>query len=101
MQVDVVDQDGQPVNLLNELEYLPKENLILANVWYKDYIVAINPRDGAVVRVDNLKGLLPKRQRTGKEDCLNGIAVDTATDQLYFTGKNWGKLYKMKRHRST
>lgn len=47
-----------------------------------------------------MKGLLPPQDRTGKEDCFNGIAFDVAADEFYFTGKNWGKLYKMKRHRS-
>ena len=98
-RVSVVDQNGQAVDRLNELEYLPKEQLVLANVWYKDYVVAINTATGVVKRTDNLRGLLPKHHRTGNEDCLNGIAVDTATNELYFTGKNWGKLYKMKRHR--
>ena len=44
--MNVVDQKGNPVDRLNELEYLPEENVVLANVWYKDYIVAINPQTG-------------------------------------------------------
>jgi glutamine cyclotransferase len=66
-------------------------------VWYKDYIVAVNPQTGAVVAVDDLTKLLPKRDKTGKEDCFNGIALDSATDDIYFTGKWWPKVFRTSR----
>ena len=33
---------------LNELEYIPGANVILANLWYKNFIVAIEPESGLV-----------------------------------------------------
>lgn len=42
----VLDQ-GRPVRLLNELEYV--RGKIFANVWHDDHIAVISPRSGAVV----------------------------------------------------
>jgi hypothetical protein len=43
---------------INELEFA--EGLIFANVWYKDYIIAIDPEVGSVVKHINLSDLYPK-----------------------------------------
>ena len=47
-QVSVVDTDGRPVTQLNELEYCAGDGLIYANVWYQNYVVAIDPTSGRV-----------------------------------------------------
>jgi glutamine cyclotransferase len=47
-----------------------------------------------VVRKQDLKKLLLEEHTSGKEDCFNGIAFDTATGDYYFTGKNWQKMYR-------
>ena len=36
------------MHALNELEFIPGANVILANVWYKDFIIAIEPESGLV-----------------------------------------------------
>ena len=45
-----VTEDGQPVDELNELEYIDGE--IWANVWYRDRILRIDPRTGDVIALD-------------------------------------------------
>lgn len=87
--------DGNaPVQELNELEYIKGE--VWANVWETDRIVVISPKTGAVLRWIDLAGILPERDRTGREDVLNGIAYDAAGDRIFVTGKWWPKLFEIK-----
>ncbi|MFY7949299.1 MAG: glutaminyl-peptide cyclotransferase, partial [Gemmatimonas sp.] len=51
---------------------------------------------GKVTGWIDLTGLLPQLDRTGKEDVLNGIAYDAATDRIHVTGKLWPKLYEIR-----
>src|SRR4029077_6443609 len=53
--LNVTDQ-GRPVTMLNELEYINGE--IWANVWQSDRIARISPFTGNVVGWIDLKGLL-------------------------------------------
>lgn len=72
---------------LNELEYL--NGRILANVWYMDYIVSIDPSSGKVKKIYNLTQLWPfnEREQSGYEvDCLNGIAVSNIPGEIFITG---------------
>ncbi len=84
--------NGQ-VDKLNELEYVKGE--ILANIWYADRIARISPETGEVTGWIDLSGLYPEKQRTSKEDVLNGIAYDEAGDRLFVTGKNWPKVFEI------
>lgn len=91
--VDVTD-GGQPVTLLNELEWVDGE--VWANVWQSDMIVRINPETGAVVGWIDLTGLLqPEDLAGGAVDVLNGIAIDDASGQLFVTGKLWPVIYEV------
>jgi glutamine cyclotransferase len=85
--------DGEPVDRLNELEYVRDE--IWANIWYKNRIVRISPRDGAVLGYIDLSSLV-RRSRKNDEDVLNGIAYDAASQRLFVTGKNWSTLYEIR-----
>jgi len=70
---------------LNELEFANNE--LLANVWYQNQIVRLNPQTGDVIgwiRCDQLWGHQNHRHRV-----LNGIAWDKYERELYITGKNW------------
>ncbi len=87
-----VRDSGQPVDRLNELEYIRGE--IWANVWFEDRIVRISPTNGEVLGWIDLTGLYPRAQRN-TEDVLNGIAFDPATERLFVTGKNWPRLYEI------
>jgi glutamine cyclotransferase len=85
---------GQPVPMLNELEYIKGE--IFANVWTSNYIVRIDPATGRVTGVIDLTGLLPKQDRAPDTDVLNGIAYDPAGGRLFVTGKHWPKLFEIR-----
>ena len=85
-----VDDKGNPVTYLNELEYIHGE--IYANVWQTDRIARISPKTGHVVSWIDLRGL-----RSGMPDAevLNGIAYDAKQNRLFVTGKLWPKLFEI------
>jgi glutamine cyclotransferase len=86
--------DGQPVQALNELEYIDGE--IYANVLPTDRIARIDPQSGQVVAWLDLAGLLRPENRTPPPEVLNGIARDAETDRLFVTGKFWPQLYEIR-----
>ena len=88
-----VTENGTPVKDLNELEIVKGE--LWANVWTKDRIARIDPQSGAVLGWIELAGLLPQSMKTGREDVLNGIAYDSATDRIFVTGKYWPRLFEI------
>lgn len=90
----LVKDDQQPVNELNELEYIKGE--IYANVWHSDRIARISPRDGRVIDWIDLSGLLPNDQKLNEESVLNGIAYDAEHDRLFVTGKQWPAVFEIK-----
>jgi glutamine cyclotransferase len=90
-----VTLDGKPIINVNELEWVKGE--IYANVWQTDWILRIDPRDGRVVGLINLAGLLrPSDRIPGQTDVLNGIAYDAKGYRLFVTGKNWPKLFEIR-----
>jgi len=93
-RLKVTDDDGHPVENLNELESVHGE--IYANVWQTDEILRISPQTGKVVGRIDLSGLIDKRELHGDGAVLNGIAYDAATDRLFVTGKLWPKLFEIK-----
>lgn len=90
-QVDVT-WDGEPVQRLNELEYI--EGHVFANVWRTDEIAIIDPASGNVVSWLDLAGILPREQSAGA-DVLNGIAFDPETGHVLVTGKLWPLLFEI------
>jgi glutamine cyclotransferase len=82
------------VEKLNELEFVKGQ--IYANVWQKNIILMVNPKNGAIEGVLNLEGLQKKVERKGQDNVLNGIAYDAENDKLYVTGKNWNTLFEIK-----
>ena len=88
-----VTLNGQPLDRLNELEYIKGE--VWANVWQTDYIVRIDPSTGVVNSVVNLQGLTAMTDRSGSDAVLNGIAYDEEGDRLFVTGKLWPALYEI------
>jgi len=89
-----VANQGQPMNEVNELEYIKGE--IYANVWQTDYVLRIDPATGAVKGVVDFRGLLAPEDRTADTDVLNGIAYDPAGDRLFVTGKRWPKIFEVR-----
>jgi len=79
---------------LNELEYI--NGKIYANVWQKNYILIVDPKNGAIEGVLDLNGLQSKAGQRGNDNVLNGIAYDAQNDRLFVTGKKWNKLFEIK-----
>jgi glutamine cyclotransferase len=87
-----VHDSVQPVERLNELEYIGGE--VLANVWLTDRIARIDPETGGITGWVDLSGLLTPSERADA-DVLNGIAYDAVNDRLFVTGKWWPKLFEI------
>jgi glutamine cyclotransferase len=87
-------RDGQPLRLLNELEFIRGE--IYANIWQSHTVARIAPSTGHVIGLIDFFGLLPDADRTADTDVLNGLAYDAATDRLFVTGKHWTKLFEVR-----
>jgi glutamine cyclotransferase len=95
-----VEDDGDPVRRLNELEMVPVllddrvvRAEVWANIWHRDRLVRIDPSNGRVLGYIDLGGLWPKRKRPHAEAVLNGIAWDAQNQRLLVTGKHWPRLY--------
>jgi len=88
-----VTEQGRPVTLLNELEWV--EGAIWANVWQSDRIVIIDPASGEVTASIDLRGLLPPGEYRQSTDVLNGIARDPVDGGIWVTGKRWPWLYRI------
>ncbi len=87
----------QKVKDLNELEYV--NGKIYANVWQKNIILIMNPKNGAIEGIADLNGLEKEISKTQNLDAndhvLNGIAFDKKGNRLFVTGKHWGKLFEI------
>jgi glutaminyl-peptide cyclotransferase len=88
-----------PIFNLNEIEWDPVTQTILANVWGKDYIVRIFPDTGHVATVYDLKYLYTNRTDTA--NVLNGIALTSnfepmENNEIWVTGKLWPHMYRIK-----
>jgi len=79
---------------LNELEYI--KGKIYANLWQQNSILIVNPENGAIEGIVNLKGLQKKAGQEGDDNVLNGIAYDEKEDRLFVTGKKWDKVFEIK-----
>lgn len=88
-----VSLDEQPVENLNELEYI--DGKVFANIYLTDFIVRIDPETGEVLTLMDLGGLRPEENFADPGEVLNGIAYDSATGRLFVTGKHWDTLYEI------
>ena len=93
-EVEVTVQ-GTPLSELNELECVGDE--VWANVWNTDAIVRIDPADGRVTGVLDLRGIIePHPADARSTSVLNGIAYDAAADTFLVTGKRWPELIEIR-----
>lgn len=110
--VTVLQPDGKPLFLVNELEYIKGE--IWANIWHSEdtetgtaqgrlpnigkpnYIARIDPNSGKILGWIDLAGISPDDSERDSENTLNGIAYDQARDRIFVTGKDWKKLFEIK-----
>jgi len=85
-----VQEDGEPVSSLNELEWIDGE--IFANVWPTNDIVRIDPATGDVTgHLD----MTPLKDQEPNGEVPNGIAYMGAEDRLFVTGKLWSSVYEI------
>jgi len=89
-----VTWNGQPVRLLNELEYI--QGAVWANIYLTDQIARIDPASGAVLSMLDLTGLQPAANAAVPGEVLNGIAYDPESGRLFVTGKHWPWLYEIR-----
>ena len=90
--VEVTDA-GDPVSLLNELEWIRGE--IWANVWRTDKVARINPQTGRVSGWVDVTALAPSIRWQSEDAVANGIAYDEKNDRIFVTGKLWPVLYEI------
>ena len=84
--------EGLPVPRLNELEVAG--DTLYANVWQSDSIAVIHLPGGTVVKwLDFSEKAAGVRKKHPGAEVLNGIAFDGKN--LWITGKNWPKIYKI------
>ncbi|RAV28613.1 glutaminyl-peptide cyclotransferase [Sinomicrobium soli] len=81
-------------SMANELEYA--HDRIYANTWQKDGVMIINPENGIIEGVVDLRGLKDKVTQKPDLDVLNGIAHFPERDTFFVTGKNWDKIFEVK-----
>jgi glutamine cyclotransferase len=86
-----VTNGGQPVDQLNELEWVRGE--VWANVWHTQQIVRIDPATGRVKGTLDLSAIIPPV--SDPEGVLNGTAYDEQANRLLVTGKLWPRLYEI------
>jgi glutamine cyclotransferase len=90
-KLPVTRLNGSPAVKMNEIEYW--RGRILANVWYEDVLLVINPENGKVEKEYDFSTLWPYKQRNKGSDCFNGISVSNKADVLYVTGKKWDRMF--------
>ncbi len=84
---------SKALDRINELEWV--EGWILANRWKDTRIFVINPLTGTAVAAFDLAGIARSYVRENREHVLNGIAWNPLTRELWITGKNWNRFYRM------
>lgn len=91
-----VTEAGKPVIMINELEWVDGE--LWANVYETNLIARIEPSTGRVVGWIDIRRLLPDSTRTrlhARGGVANGIAYDSASRQLFVTGKYWPFVFQL------
>ena len=91
-RIEVTSERGT-YQYINELEWVNGE--IWANVFGEDFILRIDPATGAIVGVVFCDELMKHVTIGSVEDVLNGIAFDKNNGDIYLSGKNWKKIFKV------
>lgn len=82
------------IEQLNEVEYV--NGKLFANIWHKNAIAVINPKNGAVEGILDVAKLVKLVKNTTEERVLNGIAYNPTTKTFFIVGKNWNKMFEIK-----
>jgi glutamine cyclotransferase len=78
---------------LNELEWI--DGKIYANIYQRNGVAIINPKNGAVEGVIDFSPLKEKVTQHPELDVLNGVAYNSDTNTIFVTGKEWDKLFEV------
>ncbi|MDZ4148191.1 MAG: glutaminyl-peptide cyclotransferase [Flavobacteriaceae bacterium] len=81
------------IESVNELEWV--DGKIYANIYQRNAIAIIDPKNGAVEAVLDLSSLKEQVKQHPDLDVLNGIAYHPSSHTLFVTGKNWDKLFEI------
>lgn len=92
-QIQVYTNKGK-IPALNELEWI--DGKIFANIYQRNGVAIINPKNGAVEGVIDFTPLHNKVTQHQGLDVLNGIAYNPTTKTIFVTGKRWDKLFEVK-----
>jgi len=83
------------IGRLNELEWV--EGKIYANIYEKNGVAVINPKNGATEAVLDFTALTKEVSNFSIDDnVLNGMAYNHETKTLFVTGKRWDKLFEVR-----
>jgi glutamine cyclotransferase len=95
-QIDYLNvySGNSKIPAINELEWV--DGKIYSNIYTKNFIIVINPKNGAVEALLDLSDLEKKRTKLADVDYLNGIAYNPKTKTFFVTGKNWDKMFEIK-----
>lgn len=103
--IDVHDASGERLVHVNELEFVPSENEILANVWFQSHVLRINATDGSVLEVidlawvanmvSNLQTPALQHSPLRHDAVMNGIALHPVTQHVFVTGKLWDSIFEL------
>lgn len=86
-----VTLSGQPMDRLNELEFI--DGKIFANIWMTTTIARIDPKTGNIDGLMDLSSLVPSG--LSPDAVANGIAWDPSKKRMYVTGKLWPKVFEL------
>lgn len=93
-RVTVMRQSGEIATNINELEFV--DGKVLANVWFEDVLLVIDPVTGKCEHEYDFSSLWPEDERKKKGgNVLNGISVSDEEGVIYMTGKYWDRMYKV------
>ena len=87
---------GSKIPAVNELEWV--NGKIYGNVYQKNALAVIDPKNGAVEAILDLSALKSKVTQHEDIDVLNGIAYNPKTKTFFVTGKNWDKMFEIRIH---
>lgn len=95
-QIDYLNvySGANKIPYINELEWV--DGKIFSNIYQKNFVIVINPKNGAVEAMLDLSDLEKKRSQLADVDVLNGIAYNPKTKTFFVTGKNWDKMFEIK-----